>query len=506
MGCDRNCGLLTGAIIGALLAILGGVLIPVGNYFIEKTVKKILLNRVCLSKLVLNAKAYCGALAPREHTTPLSLQETVIENGTIAYENWLVPGSPVYRQFWIFDVQNPEEVIANASHPVLKEKGPYTYRVRYLPKQNITHQNDSTVSFFQPNIVRFEPDMSIGPENDTYTVANLAVIAVPSLYTSSFVQGIIDIWIKSSKSQLVQTRTVKELLWGYEDPFLKKIPFPGIEKVIGVFLPYNETLDGLYTIYTGRDNTSKTAIIQSYKNKSTLGYWPSFCDMVNGTDGASFPPFVKKDQTLQFFSSDICRSIYGTFDSEQSVKQIPLYRFIVPPAAFASPEVSPDNICFCTNKELSLNCTLAGALDISTCKQGKPVVITLPHFLYASPEIYEGIEGLHPNLQEHMTYLDVEPTTGFTLQFAKRLQVNLLVKPSEKITPLKKLDMPFLFPVLWLNETAIIDDNKAEFFRTSVTNKIKFLHLLEAVLIIVGSLLFLSCLVSYAICRTKKIK
>lgn len=81
-----------------------------------------------MSKLVLNANASCGALAPRERSTPLSLQETVIENGTIAYENWIVPGSPVYRQFWIFDVQNPEEVIANASRPVLKEKGPYTYR------------------------------------------------------------------------------------------------------------------------------------------------------------------------------------------------------------------------------------------------------------------------------------------------------------------------------------------------------------------------------------------
>ncbi|XP_066489173.1 platelet glycoprotein 4 [Tiliqua scincoides] len=472
MGCGRNCGLLTGAVLGALLAIFGGVLIPVGNHFIEKTVKK----------------------------------ETVIENGTIAYENWIVPGSPVYRQFWIFDVQNPEEVIANGSRPVLKEKGPYTYRIRYLPKENITQHNDSTVSFFQPNIVLFEPDMSVGPENDTLTVVNLAVVAVPALYPSTFVQTVVDIWIRSSKSQLVQRRTVKELLWGYEDPFLKKIPFPGIEKVVGVFLPYNETLDGLYTVYTGKDDSGKTAIIESYKNKSTLGFWPSYCDMVNGTDGSSFPPFVKKDTTLQFFSSDICRSIYGNFDSEQSVKEIPLYRFIVPSAAFASPLVTPGNICFCTNKELSQNCTLAGALDISSCKEGKPVVITLPHFLYASEEIAQGVEGLYPKLKEHMTFLDVEPTTGFTLHFAKRLQINLLVKPSQKITPLKKLEQPFLFPVLWLNETAMIDDKKAEFFRTNVTNKIKFLHLLEAVLIAVGSVLFLSCMVSYIVCKTQKKK
>lgn len=57
----------------------------------------------------------------------LPLQEVVIENGTIAYENWIVPGSPVYRQFWIFDVQNPAEVM-NGSQPILQQKGPYTYR------------------------------------------------------------------------------------------------------------------------------------------------------------------------------------------------------------------------------------------------------------------------------------------------------------------------------------------------------------------------------------------
>ncbi|XP_062990283.1 platelet glycoprotein 4 [Elgaria multicarinata webbii] len=472
MACNLNCCLLAGAIIGALLAIFGGVLIPVGNYFIEKTVKK----------------------------------ETVIENGTIAYENWVVPGSPVYRQFWFFDVQNPEAVMENASRPILKQKGPYTYRVRYLPKESITEHPDSTVSYFQPNIARFEPDMSIGPENDTFTIVNLAVVAAPALFQTGFIQALMDVWIKSSKSKFLQTRNVKEILWGYEDPFLKKIPLANVERTVGVFLPYNETLDGVYRIYSGKDNTSKTAEIQSYKNKSTTSYWPHYCNMVNGTDGSSFPPFVSKGKTLEFFSSDICRSIYGNFDSDQLLKDIPLYRFIVPSAAFASPTVTPGNICFCTDEVISRNCTSAGALDISACKEGKPVYITLPHFLYGSPDISEGVEGMHPNEQEHNTYLDVEPTTGFTLQFAKRLQVNLLVRPNTKITPLKKIKFPFLFPILWLNETAVIDDTKAEFFRSKVTNKIKLLQLVEAVLIIIGSVMFLSFLVSFFICRAQKSK
>ncbi|XP_019399184.1 PREDICTED: platelet glycoprotein 4 isoform X2 [Crocodylus porosus] len=470
MGCNRNCGLLTGAIIGAVLAIFGGVLIPLGDYFVSKTIKK----------------------------------EVVIEKGTIAYENWIVPGSPVYRQFWIFDVQNPAEVM-NGSRPILQQKGPYTYRMRYLAKLNITQNPDNTVSYMLPNIARFEPTMSAGTENDTVTCINLAVVAAPALYTNNFIQLLLNTWIKSSKSAMLQNRTVKEILWGYKDPFLEKVPFP-LDSTVGVFYPYNGTSDGVYKVYNGKDDISKTAIIDSYKNKRNLSFWEGHCDLINGTDGSSFPPFVKKDSILRFFSSDICRSIYGIFTSDQVVKGIPLFRFSVPSAAFASPLINPDNMCFCTDPVVSKNCTSAGALDISSCKAGRPVYITLPHFLFASKDIQEAVEGLSPNKDEHETFLDVEPTTGFTLHFAKRLQVNLMVKPAPKIQTLSKIKEPYIFPLLWLNETAIIGDDKAEMFRSKVTSRINMLNMLQIALIIVGSVMFLAFMISYFVCRSKEFK
>lgn len=53
MGCDRNCGLITGAVIGAVLAVFGGILMPVGDLLIEKTVKKVqVVKRVFFVSLI----------------------------------------------------------------------------------------------------------------------------------------------------------------------------------------------------------------------------------------------------------------------------------------------------------------------------------------------------------------------------------------------------------------------------------------------------------------------
>uniref|UniRef100_A0A2K5KLJ4 Platelet glycoprotein 4 n=1 Tax=Cercocebus atys TaxID=9531 RepID=A0A2K5KLJ4_CERAT len=412
MGCDRNCGLITGAVIGAVLAVFGGILMPVGDMLIQKTIKK----------------------------------EVVLEEGTIAFKNWVKTGTEIYRQFWIFDVQNPQEVMMNSSNIQVKQRGPYTYRVRFLAKENITQDpKDNTVSFLQPNGAIFEPSLSVGTEADNFTVLNLAVA-------------------------------------------------------------YNNTADGVYKVFNGKDSISKVAIIDTYKGKRNLSYWESYCDMINGTDAASFPPFVEKSQVLQFFSSDICRSIYAVFESDVNLKGIPVYRFVLPSKAFASPVQNPDNHCFCTEKIISKNCTSYGVLDISKCKEGKPVYISLPHFLYASPDVSETIDGLNPNEEEHRTYLDIEPITGFTLQFAKRLQVNLLVKPSNKIQVLKRLKRNYIVPILWLNETGTIGDEKAKLFRSQVTGKINLLGLIEMILLSVGVVMFVAFMISYCACRSKTIK
>lgn len=116
------------------------------------------------------------------------------------------------------------------------------------------------------------------------------------------------------------------------------------------------------------------------------------------------------------FSSFVFRSIYGVFQSKQKVKGIPLYRFAVPREAFASPAEVEDNYCFCTDKAVSQNCTLAGVLDISACKAG---IVLAPHFQVT----HLAVEKAHA-LQPSFTFRS--RMFGFACELFHRLHVRPL--------------------------------------------------------------------------------
>ncbi|MCJ8742947.1 hypothetical protein PDJAM_G00088060 [Pangasius djambal] len=297
--------------------------------------------------------------------------------------------------------------------------------------------------------------------------------------------------IQLSGSSLFQTRSVKELLWGYTDPMLRG--------PLGVFHPYNGTYDGPYSVFTGKDDINKVSTIDSWKLEQSLSYWnDTYCDMINGTDGSSFSPFLDKKTSLYFFSSDICRSVSADFDGSVDLKGITVYRYMLPSKTFASPVDNPDNLCYCTNTQTTKNCTLAGVLDVRVCK-GSPVLISLPHFLHGSKDLLELVHGLDPNPEEHFTYLDVEPITGFTLRFAKRLQINMMYGPSKDIKILNKVKENTVFPILWLNETAVLDDDTAQRIKAELFSRIDTLETVQIALISAGAVILVLSLIGVCV-------
>ena len=61
------------------------------------------------------------------HTCYIFFQSVQLVDGTEAYENYLVPASPIIIQFWFFNLTNAEDVVQNGSLPRVDQIGPYTY-------------------------------------------------------------------------------------------------------------------------------------------------------------------------------------------------------------------------------------------------------------------------------------------------------------------------------------------------------------------------------------------
>ncbi|XP_064415855.1 lysosome membrane protein 2c isoform X2 [Latimeria chalumnae] len=410
--------------------------------------------------LVIVSVVFLGTHSFQKVVGHIVKQETVLKNGTQAFETWRDPPSPIYMQFYFFNLTNPKEVLAGET-PFVEEKGPYTYR-EYRSKEDVRFlDNDTKVSSVTPKSYVFVPEMSVGdPALDLIRTVNIPVVTVMEMSKNSVFKSAIKVLITTTGETLFMTHTVNELLWGYRDTLLSLIhPFvKTIDEYFGLFYKMNGTDDGDYVILSGEQKYQDLARIVEWNGNKSLHWWTTdMCNMINGTDAASFHPLITKDESIPFFSSDLCRSLYATFDSNIDVKGISAFRFVPPPDVFANATLNPANDGFCVPAG---NCLGSGVLNVSVCKQGAPIIMSSPHFYQADPKYKDAISGMNPNKENHQTFLDINPLTGILVRGAKRVQVNVHVEKLDAF-PITQDIKTLIFPVMYLNESVLIDDASA---------------------------------------------
>lgn len=458
-------------VFGAVLIVLGCVFIPVFHNMIHDEIKT---------------------------QIPLKV-------GSTSYNNWLDPPVPIYFQVWVFDLVNPLEVTQQGATPAVVQKGPYTYR-EHRHKVNITFNENGTVAYKEKRSFTFDRQKSAGPESDTFTTVNLPMITIAELirYEYGWLQGFVDALLEAAgDAELFLKLSIGDILWGYEDALMKSVKEIAerfnhtLPDEFGLFYNTNGSDDGLYTIFTGSDvhGIDKFNIIDKWDSKKSLGYWNTgLCDMINGTDGTMFPPFVDKSDKLYIFSTDICRSIYATYEKETKLKGINLYHFTVPPRVFERASLNENNAGFCTPPG---NCLPSGVLNISVCKSGAPVVISNPHFLQADKQIIDAVIGIHPNIKEHQTILDVDPLTGVVMNAEKKLQLNAFLQKVDNFRSTENIK-DTIFPIMWLNESALIDDKSANEYKSGLMTPIRITQAVQYGLIVIGAFLFI-CAMAFLI-------
>ncbi|XP_044296668.1 scavenger receptor class B member 1 isoform X2 [Varanus komodoensis] len=374
---------------------------------------------------------------------------------------------PFSMSIYLFEVMNSKQVLLGAK-PVLNQRGPYVYR-ETRQKENVTFYDNGTVSFLEYRRFYFLPDQSNGSESDYIVIPNPIVMGA-SLMLENMPFGV-KLSFTSALALFGQkafmNRTVGQILWGYDDPLLEflntikpgMLPFKG---KFGLFSELNGTSTGLFTVYTGMDDISKIHMVDSWNGLKKLSYWRSDqCNMINGTAGEIWPPFMTPSTPVEFYSPDACRSMTLEYVQSGQFKGIPTFRYTGQKTLFSNGTDYPPNEGFCP-------CRQSGLLNVSSCRYNVSLFLSQPHFLNADPALLDTVVGLHPSEEQHGFYLDVHPLTGVPLSCAIRMQLSLFMKQVNGILQTGSIK-PIVFPILWFSEGAEIEgDVVSEFYNNLV--------------------------------------
>lgn len=443
-----------------------------------------------------------------------------LKPGSDSFKQWRSPNVSIYLQFFIFHVDNYKEA-SLGSPPHVVQKGPYSYK-EYRRKENITwHDENSTVSYNERQWFVFDPETSCAkcdPAKDVIVNVNIPLITIASIVKNfpdylkwKFLLSLI---LEEFNETLFEEKTVQELLWGYNDPILEKYSnlrkkyhlsfLPDINPLIA--LQKNDTFQGFTTIHTGVKDINLITKWTEWKGRPDVGVWnTTYANMFNGSDGTQFPPQQSTDSTLYVFVTQLCRSLYLTYNKHKAVKGIDTLQFTTPKELYLNASINPDNRAFCTKE-----CYPTGILDVGVCQDAPislPLFVSAPHFYLGDKSLTKNVKGLSPNEKDHGTFLDVEPHLGIPLKSSKRLQINALIEPVKDIEQTEKLHKLFL-PVFFINETATIDNSQAQMIKDKVLMPFKVVHGVEIGLVVLGGVLILIGLVFLVLLinRNRKLK
>nr|XP_035936748.1 scavenger receptor class B member 1 isoform X2 [Halichoerus grypus] len=430
-----------------------------------------------------------GPAAWEAGQAPGDCKNVRIDPSSLSFNMWKEIPVPFYLSIYFFDIVNPDAILLGEK-PQVQERGPYVYR-EFRHKSNITFNDNDTVSFLEYRSFQFQPDKSHGLESDYIVMPNILVLAAAMMMENKpmSLKLIMTLAFSTLGERAFMNRTVGEIMWGYEDPLIHLInkylpnmfPFKG---KFGLFAELNNSDSGLFTVFTGVKDFSRIHLVNKWNGLSKVKFWHSDqCNMINGTSGQMWAPFMTPETSLEFYSPEACRSMTLIYKESGTFEGIPTYRFVAPSTLFANGSVYPPNQGFCP-------CLESGIQNISTCRFNAPLFLSHPHFYNADPVLAEAVLGLHPNQEEHSLFLDVHPVTGIPMNCSVKLQLSLYIKAIKGIGQTGKIQ-PVVLPLVWFEESGAMEGEPLQTFYTQLVLMPSVLHYAQYVLLALGCILLL---------------
>ncbi|XP_076673421.1 protein croquemort isoform X2 [Andrena cerasifolii] len=447
-----------------------------------------------------------------------------------AFEVWNDTSSlpPMYMKIRFFNWTNPRELTVRGKKPILEELGPYVFREIRQKADVKFHPENHTVSYMHRRWWYFEPELTNGSLSDQITQLN--TVAISAKHKTRFwvdvLQNTLSLMLSSSEVHV--TKTVGELLFsGYEDSLINLGRMAAMGEEIppfdkfGWFYMRNGTtmFDGHFNMDTGAQDISQFGVLKKWNHKDTTRYFKSPCNVVEGSAGEFWPPYRQKDE-ITLFSGDLCRPL--TYEYARTIDHMGLegYQYVLSEKTLGNntrrrypheqakyfeqttttedffeaehssevtdpPEEDPDIVnignCFCNGK-----CTPVGLMNVSACRYGAPVFVSLPHFNRADPNLKDQVIGLSPD-DEHDFSITLEPTTGIPLRVTAKLQINVLLEPSKTVSLFKNVPTIY-FPVMWFSLEVEATDKFVNSLKSLLTVPDVFMYA-GGIMVLVGSLI-----------------
>jgi hypothetical protein len=67
-------------------------------------------------------------------------------------------------------------------------------------------------------------------------------------------------------------------------------------------------------------------------------------------------------------------------------------------------------------------------MNVSACRFGSPMFLSLPHFLHADPELLDLVSGLQPDPEKHSFYFGVEPVSSMLIKLFDTKIKKMIIK------------------------------------------------------------------------------
>lgn len=263
-------------------------------------------------------------------------------------------------------------------------------------------------------------------------------------------------------------KSIKEMLWGYTDPFITKIKNgdpqqggdPSLPDVVSLQTNITKEMasNNTQSIFSGKSDINKVRIYKEVYglpyitfndtnfngNDSYRVYTNPWENQVafDGTDSFGNAPNLDKNSQINLYVTDLYRGGYGLYQGEtQDYNGVTALRFRLPDSYMQNKTLNPDNAQYYMDR-------WTGLLNLTTSKKLPLMMSTYSHYLldedaYKNVKIYtnNSTELMVPDKQ-YNSYIDVEPYSGAGLSAYLNLlahyeyqQDNLFSNPNYGLLP-----------------------------------------------------------------------